>query len=59
MLTEALTRNKKVQAGQRSSATRQMHQVEEASTVTNGLVLDKLLQRKLSSAKVKEAASTC
>jgi len=58
MSTEALARNKKVQTGHRSSATRLMHQAEEASTVTDGLVLDKLLRWKLSSAKIKEATNT-
>ena len=48
MSTEALARHKKVRAGHRSSATRLMNQVEEASAVTGGPAIDKLLQWKLS-----------
>jgi len=48
ILIEALARNKKVRAGHRSSAMRLMNQVDEASTVTGGPVIDKLLQWKLS-----------
>ena len=48
MSTEALARNKKVHAGHRSSATRLMNQVDEASAVAGGLAIDKLFQWKLS-----------
>ena len=48
MSTDALARNKKVRAGHRSSATRLMNQVDEASAVTGGPAIDKLLQWKLS-----------
>ena len=48
MMTEAIARQKKIRAGHRSSATRLMHQLEEATDVTGGPTLEKLLQWKLS-----------
>ena len=48
MSTEALARHKKVRAGHRSSATRLMNQVDEASAVEGGPAIEKLLQWKLS-----------
>ena len=43
-----LARQKKIRAGHRSSATRLMRQLEEASAVTGGVALERLLQWKLS-----------
>lgn len=51
MSTEALARNKKVRTGHRSSASRLMNQVDEASAVTGGPAIDKLLQWKVSLTK--------
>jgi len=48
MSTETLARNKKVRAEHRSSATRLINQVDEASAVAIGPAIDKLLQWKLS-----------
>ena len=47
-MTEAIVRQKKKRAGHRSSVTRLMHQLEEASAVAEGPALDRLLQWKLS-----------
>ena len=47
-MTEAIVRQKKKPVGHRLSATRLMHQIEEASAVTEGLALERLLQWKLS-----------
>ena len=47
-MAEALARLKKVRAGHRSSASRLMNQLEEASAVTGGPVPEKLQQWKLS-----------
>ena len=44
---EALARHKKIRGGHRSSATRLMRQIEEAN-VTADIMLDKLLQWKVS-----------
>ena len=43
-----VARQKKIRAGHRSSATRLMNQLEEASAATGGPVLERLLQWKLS-----------
>ena len=48
MMMEAIARQKKIRAGHRSSATRLIHQLEEASALTEGPALDRLLQWKLS-----------
>ena len=47
-MTKALTRLKKIRAGHRSSASRLMNQLEEASAATGGPAPDKLHQWKLS-----------
>ena len=47
-MAEDLARKKKIWSGNRSSATRLMNQLEEASAVTGGLAVEKLLQLKVS-----------